>query len=329
MFLALAAVACAPFDCVVVGEGTVAEARYMRSSPDTECAFTTSAASEGYTAGSSGGTAADLVMTYTLRAVLGGLALLCCVAFIALIYTTLRRGRARLFTDEAFLRTHGALYLRYDEAAYYWEVLVMTRKLLLVLVEKALSAHQPAQLGCCAAVLGGALALQRRVKPFASDALDALEEHTLTACVAIVLLGAAAHLGAPPVAVAALYFAAVAVAAAVIGRDLRAVWAEGGAEKLKIKAKVVFSKRSSSSSSSRSSNNSNSSNSSSSSSSSSSSAPHVVAAAGGAAENPLGLSATTLATLDRVKTKGPDEKESAAFHGRAIRVQRGRRLVVL
>ena len=282
MFLALAAVACAPFDCVVVGEGTVAEARYMRSSPDTECAFIASSAPGGYAAGSSGSTAGDLVMAYTLRAALGGLALLCCVAFIALIGATLRRGRARLFTDEAFLRTHGALYLRYDEGAYYWEVLVMARKLLLVLVEKALSAHQPAQLGCCAAVLGGALALQRRVKPFASDALDALEEHTLAACLAIVLLGAAAHLGAPPVAVTALYFAAVAAAAAVIGRDLRAVWAEGGAG------------------------------SSSSSSSSSSSAPRVAAAAGEAAVNPLGLGATTLATLDRVKTKGPGEKESAA-----------------
>ena len=55
---------------------------------------------------------------------------------------TLRCGRSKLHTDERFMRTNGTLYLRYDEGAYYWEVLIMLRKLALVLITRFLASDQ-------------------------------------------------------------------------------------------------------------------------------------------------------------------------------------------
>ena len=211
MFLALVGVAVAPFDCMAGGAGT----SYMRSSPDMACDQDT------------GGDASDIFLPYNVRVVLGGFALSCCIAAIVLIAIALRCGRAKLHSDELFMRTYGALYLRYDEGAYYWEVLILLRKLLLVLITKVLSSNQPAQIAGCAVVLGGALVLQYRVKPFLSDALDALEEHTLAACMAIVVLGICSQLGMPPIAVTVLYAAIMLASAVVIGRGVRAVWAEG------------------------------------------------------------------------------------------------------
>ena len=58
------------------------------------------------------------------------------IVAIVLIAIALRCGRAKLHSDELFMRTNGALYLRYDEGAYYWEVLILLRKLLLLLGAK-------------------------------------------------------------------------------------------------------------------------------------------------------------------------------------------------
>ena len=49
----------------------------------------------------------------------------------------------------------------------------------------------------------------------------------LAACMAIVLLGICSQLGMPPIAVTVLYAAIMLASAVVIGRDVRAVWAEG------------------------------------------------------------------------------------------------------
>ena len=222
MFLALAGVACAPFDCIDGGTGI----SYMRSSPDTLCKTENTFFAH---AGGSGnlGEASTLYFTYRTRLACGAIALSCCIVAIVLIAITLRCGHAKLFSDERFMRTFGSLYLRYDRPHYYWEVLVLLRKLLLVLITKVLSNNPTAQIAGCAVVLGGALALQHRSKPFLSGALDALEEHTLAACVAIVVLGACSLLGMPPIAVTALYTVIMLVSAVIIARDMRAVYNEG------------------------------------------------------------------------------------------------------
>jgi hypothetical protein len=220
MFLALVGVACAPFDCMVGGAGT----SYMRSSPETACVETV--VGDEFFKGS-GSDASDFVIAYHVRVFMGSFALFCCVAAVVLIAITLHCGRTKLHSDEFFMRAHGALYLRYNKSAYYWEVLILVRKLLLVLITKVLSSNQPAQIAGCAVVLGGALALQYRIKPFLSDALDALEEHTLMACMAIVVLGICSQLSMPPIAVTVLYAAIMLASVVVIGRDMRAVWAEG------------------------------------------------------------------------------------------------------
>ena len=218
MFLALAGVACAPFDCIDGGTGI----SYMRSSPDMACKISYTPSALG-----TGEDASTWYFTYNTRLACGAIALSCCIVAIVLIAIKLRCGHAKLFSDERFMRTFGSLYLRYDRPHYYWEVLVLLRKLLLVLITKVLSNNPTAQIAGCAVVLGGALALQHRSKPFLSGALDALEEHTLAACVAIVVLGVCSLLGMPPIAVTALYTVIMLVSAVVIARDMRAVYNEG------------------------------------------------------------------------------------------------------
>jgi hypothetical protein len=230
MFLALAGVACAPFDCIDGGAGI----SYMRSSPDMACKinYTQSALGTGEDASTwkligTGYDASTWYFTYTTRLACGAIALSCCIVAIVLIAITLRCGHAKLFSDERFMGAFGSLYLRYDPEHYYWEVLVLARKLLLVLITKVLSNNPTAQIAGCAVVLGGALALQYRSKPFLSDALDALEGHTLAACVAIVVLGACSLLGMPPIAVTALYTVIMLVSAVIVARDMHAVYNEG------------------------------------------------------------------------------------------------------
>jgi hypothetical protein len=225
MFLALAGTACAPFDCIDGGAGI----SYMRSSPDTACKteFTDMENSAKDAKELAGGKLSDVYYPYTTRLVCGAIALSCCIAAIVLIAITLRGGRAKLFSDERFMRTFGSLYLRYDQGAYYWEVLVLLRKLLLVLIARVLSSDQAAQIACSAAVLSGALLLQLLCKPFLSDALDRLERDTLAACLVIVALGAASNAGADAVAVMVAFYAILLAAAGVVGNDLLLVWREG------------------------------------------------------------------------------------------------------
>jgi hypothetical protein len=80
-------------------------------------------------------------------------------------------------------------------------------------------------------VLGGALVLQHRCKPFLSDALDQLEEYTLLACAGLVMLGVGSYLGLPPLATTVLYFVLMGTASVFITKALRAVWREDTEEK--------------------------------------------------------------------------------------------------
>ena len=226
LFIAIAKAACSPFDCMVIDPA--AGTSVMRDSPDVPCTLDDNTLYIGGT--NLAKVAEDLNLPYSARVLIGYFALSCVTAAIVIIATTLRCGRSKLHTDERFMRTNGTLYLRYDKGAYYWEVLIMLRKFALALITRFLSRDQEAQIGCCAVVLGAALVLQRYVKPFDSNALDTLEEHTLVACVAIVALGTCAYLGLPPAAVTALYFTLMAASAVVIARDMRAIYNEGGDE---------------------------------------------------------------------------------------------------
>ena len=211
-----------PFDCVGDGGGKT----YMRDNPAMECNYdhggTTNAATD------KSGTTGATEKQHGMVVIFSGIALGFSGLAVVIIAIALRCGRAGLHSDESKMRAFGALYLRYDTDCYYWEVLVLLRKLLLVFITRVWSTNQPMQIAGCAVVLGGALALQHCFKPFLSDALDALEERTLVACMGIVLLGIASYLEvAPPQVITALYCVVMMTSAWSIAHALRAVWREG------------------------------------------------------------------------------------------------------
>ena len=96
MFLALAGVACAPFDCIDGGAGI----SYMRSSPDMACKIS-------YTQSALGGTGEDgkmmstMYYTYSTRLAFGAIALSCCIVAIvspfANFFARMALGRWRFF----------------------------------------------------------------------------------------------------------------------------------------------------------------------------------------------------------------------------------------
>jgi outer membrane protein assembly factor BamB len=214
-FLALGNAAASPFDCSGEDGKT-----YMRDAPDTQCKLgTTEGASGTFLAG-------DLVVPYRYRVAIASAALGCCAATIGIIAAILRCGRSKLFSNKLFMATYGSLYLRYNRRFYYWEVVILTRKLALVLITRVLSTSQGGQIACCFVVFGASLALQLWCTPFLSDGLDELERDVLVACVAIVLLGTAAYAGLPPAAITVLYFGILALAGLRIVRSLCKVWFE-------------------------------------------------------------------------------------------------------
>jgi hypothetical protein len=116
------------------------------------------------------------------------------------------------------------LYLRYDVENYYWEVIVLVRKMVMVYIARWWSTNPGMQTAGCAVVLGSALVLQHRFSPFLSHSLNELEERALLACVGTTLLGIMAQLGVPPLAIAVLYFMLFFAAACFIAQKLREIW---------------------------------------------------------------------------------------------------------
>ena len=233
--VALATAATSPWDCVTYGPLNL-----MRDSPDVTCrlggaipdqessskSYSATLASAAKKAPTPAPALATLTLSYAERVTIGAATLVFCTGAIAALGAVLYLRRRTLRSDKYLVQACGALYLRYEEQYYYWEVIILLRKLLLVLITRVLSGNQSAQIAGCAVVLGGALALQHSCKPSLSDALDTLEEHTLVACVAIVALGAASASGLDPQAISALYFLTMAASAALLWRDMRAVWLE-------------------------------------------------------------------------------------------------------
>ena len=199
----VASAAASPFDC---SKG------YMRDRPAVACRTSAPAGVTGW----------DRWEPWARHgAVLLGL----CVVAIAVIAHLLRCAHksGELFADGNFIRTYGSLYLRYVGHCYYWEVVILLRKLLLTLATRFLPGTW-AQLSVSAFIFGASLALQRRVKPFRSAALNCLEEELLVTCIAIVSIGFALRLGLYPTAATALFFCALAALVFRVHAPLRAIW---------------------------------------------------------------------------------------------------------
>ena len=233
--IALATAATSPWDCVKYGPLNL-----MRDSPDVTCriggaipdqessskSYSATLASAAKKAPTPAPALATLALSYAERVTIGAATLVFCIGAIAALGAVLYLRRRTLRSDKYLVQALGALYMRYEEKYYFWEVVILLRKLLLVLITRVLSGNQSAQIAGCAVVLGGALVLQHLCKPSLSDALDTLEEHTLVACVAIVALGAASASGLNPQAISALYFLTMAASGALLWRDMRTVWLE-------------------------------------------------------------------------------------------------------
>ena len=196
-YTSIAAAAASPFDC----EGGV-----VRDRPGVVC---------------EAGSGWEKQTTWTA---IGAVALALCALVIVGVAQILRGAHASgaLRNDEGTLRAFGGLYLRYSEECYFWEVVILVRKLLLTLVAKLLSGW--AQIASCAVLFAGSLALQLRCTPFDSHALNRLEADALAACFALVGLGSWSLAGAPPAAVVALFV--IVLAAVVVGAwaPLKSVW---------------------------------------------------------------------------------------------------------
>ena len=160
----------------------------------------------------------------------GAAALSLCVLVIMVVAWSLRRAHASgaLYNDEGTLRAYGSLYLRYSEECYYWEVIILVRKLLLTLVLRMMTGW--AQVVCCFVLFVGSLILQRRFAPFTLGALNRLEADALAACVFLVVTGACALLGAPPTFVTAAFCVVFIGAVARMCSPLRSVWIGEGAD---------------------------------------------------------------------------------------------------
>jgi hypothetical protein len=216
-YIVLIRAALSPWDCVGIGDGV----RVMRDDPDTPCV------SENI---DTTGMDANYKANYKERVMYSVPTLVVCVGALVILALILVCNRHKLFTNKAFMQTYGPLYLRYNKKYYYWEILVMIRKLLLVLITRVLSNDLVTQIVGCAFVLGGALLLQLACKPFISAAVDQLEERTLAACVILVVLGAASQNGAPTIVITVLYFLLMIVAAIAVCLALVGVYTEGKEE---------------------------------------------------------------------------------------------------
>ena len=146
----------------------------------------------------------------------------------AALAAAMRRMRHHLRTDESHMRAYGALYLRYEDHFYFWEFLVIARKVLLVAIAKLLSHSPAAQIACVLVVLVVALLLQLKYKPFLSDDIDRVERGLLGGCVAVACLGVWSQYGAASdakgMAVTVAYFAVLALAALAVAAPMRSIW---------------------------------------------------------------------------------------------------------
>ena len=101
----------------------------------------------------------------------GAAVLVFCGAAVAAIAAFLRAARGSLYTHERTMLAFGSLYMRYRRGCYYWEVVVLVRRLAFVLIGALLGReeHRWAQLGASAAVVGAhGLRQMRKRKQYSS-----------------------------------------------------------------------------------------------------------------------------------------------------------------
>ena len=197
---------------MTVGDFQEQAPAFMRTNPAVQC----------------GGSLPD----YRKYVALGVLVLVLVVVSMACLVRMLRDKVAscggdgqRLRSDQGFVQAFGVLFLRYDPQHYYWEVLVLSRKLVIVLAQQLLAENPVAQITVCAVTLLASLVAQCCCKPYLSASLDQVEELLLGACVIILVVDTASHTGAvSETTTSGVYFATLGVTCALATVPLRKIW---------------------------------------------------------------------------------------------------------
>ena len=210
-FTLLARTSTQPLDCVTMTVGDFQEQApaFTRTNPAVQC----------------GGSLPD----YRKYVALGVLVLVLVVVSMVCLVRMLRDKVAscggdgqRLRSDQGFVQAFGVLFLRYDPQHYYWEVLVLSRKLVIVLAQQLLAENPVAQITVCAVTLLASLVAQCCCK-------------ALSLCLAgpgggavawrvrhILVVGTACHTGAvSETATSGVYFATLGVTCALATVPLR------------------------------------------------------------------------------------------------------------
>jgi hypothetical protein len=115
--------------------------------------------------------------------------------------------------EPEFVSQFGTLYQRYEPNQYYWELVVLSRKLSFILVNRLCGSSPSLQLFCCFAIVFTSLALQAYHQPFMCDALDRLELALLGAVLGVISFGLLRFFDVIPNAVCAALIFTVLIAA--------------------------------------------------------------------------------------------------------------------
>lgn len=148
MYVLIASKALEPLLCTRQGDGI----RYMNANPDIECTILNFETKDPYTAMS--------IAAYVLFVVYGfGLP-------IYLFWALTNAKRRNLMGDMNFIQRYGWLYLRYNRDYYYWEIVMLLRKLFIVLFQMAFNNYPSKQVYACLIIIGVAFVWHCKVKPY-------------------------------------------------------------------------------------------------------------------------------------------------------------------
>lgn len=145
LYVFMASKAMEPLDCTTQPDGR----RSMDANPEIECTFLE-------------GDYARLQVSSFFFFVTYGIGIPS-----VLFYILYKARKNKKMGDVGFVQRFGWLYLRYNRDYYFWEIFVLVRKLLLVLIQMVYNAEPVSQALGCIMVLAVALAAHLRYMPFA------------------------------------------------------------------------------------------------------------------------------------------------------------------
>mmetsp|Transcript_13951 Transcript_13951/g.18300 ORF Transcript_13951/g.18300 Transcript_13951/m.18300 type:complete len:1129 (+) Transcript_13951:344-3730(+) len=145
MYVLITAKAWEPLDCTDQPNGR----RYMDADPSYECV----SLSQTY---------------YGLMEFFAGIMFVCYGFGIPIyLFRTLSHAKKKnKMGDMQFIQRYGWLYLRYNRDFYYWEIVMLVRKLFIVIGQKAYNAYPDRQAKSCIAIITVAFVWHMWVKPF-------------------------------------------------------------------------------------------------------------------------------------------------------------------